>query len=469
MPESWFPSQNDALALASAMLEGMPDATVLVTAGGVIVYANRRVGDLLGWVPDELVGERVEILTPESVVHRHVALRDGFFRDPTVRSMGSGLELDARHRDGSLIPVEIGLSPLTFDEEHLVIAAIRDVRAQRALRHGIVEERNRAQAVIDALPDGILEFDVEAGRYVTVNPRFCDLVGLTADEVLVVTGTPPWWEPADVDQVRHLRDQAGVGKLIHYEMQLRHRSGRCTPVMVTSNVISREGSSTLIGLFHDLTEERRVAGEMDAFRAKLAVFDDRDRIGRDLHDGVIQRLFAAGLQLQSSIGRPNQEGRLLDVVDEIDHAIKEIRTTIFTLHGRRGLDSGLGDALKVAVAESSRLLGYRPQLDVNGPLGMLSDELGSELLAVTRELLSNVVKHAQASETAVRVDVDDALVSLTVEDDGVGFEADLVHVGLGMMNVRERAQRWGGMAEVTRRSPHGTVVRWSVPHSSPVR
>jgi PAS domain S-box-containing protein len=463
MPESWALSQKHALS--SAMLEGMPDATVLVTASGVIVYANRRVEDLLGWVPGELVGEHVEILTPASVAHHHVALRDGFFRDPTVRSMGSGLELDARHRDGSLIPVEIALSPLDFDEEHLVIAAIRDVRAPRALRHNIVEERNRAQAVIDALPDGVLEFDIEASRYVTVNPRFCDLVGLTRAEVLAVTGTPPWWDPAEVEQIRDFRTQAGAGKPIHFEMQFRHRSGRSTPVMVTSNVVAREGRSTLIGLFHDLTEERRVAAELDAFRAKLAVFDDRDRIGRDLHDGVIQRLFAAGLQLQSSIGRPDQEARQLGVVDEIDHAIKEIRTTIFTLHGRRGLDSGLGDALRMAVAESSRLLGHHPQLEVSGPLGVLSDELGTEVLAVTRELLSNVVKHAQASQTTVQIDVDDAAVTLTVEDDGVGFEPDAVQVGLGVMNVHERAQRWGGTAQMTWRAPHGTVVQWSVPRS----
>lgn len=466
MPESWFLSQK--AALSSAMLEGMPDATVLVTASGVIMYANRRVEALLGWPAGELVGEHVEMLTPSPVADRHVALRDGFFREPMVRSMGSGLELDARHRDGSLIPVEIGLSPLDFDEEHLVIAAIRDVRAQRALRHAMLEERNRAQAVIDALPDGVLEFDIEMGRHVTVNPRFCDLVGLTAAEVLAISGTPPWWDRADEEQIRDLRSQAGIGELLHYEMQLRHCSGRYTPVMVTSKVVSREGRSTLLGLFHDLTDERRVAVELDAFRAKLAVFDDRDRIGRDLHDGVIQRLFAAGLQLQSSIGRPGQEERLLGVVDEIDHAIKEIRTTIFSLHGRRGLDSGLGDALRVAVAESSRLLGHRPQLDVNGPLGVLSEELGTEVLAVTRELLSNVVKHAHASQTTVRVDVDDARVTLTMEDDGVGFEADSVDVGLGVMNIRERAQRWGGTAHMTRRSPHGTLVRWSVPHPLPV-
>ena len=464
MPDSWFLSQKDALS--SAMLEGMPDATVLVTAGGVIVYANRRVEELLGWVPGDLVGQHVEKLTPPSVAHHHVALRDGFFRDPTVRSMGSGLELDALHRDGSLIPVEIGLSPLDFDEEHLVIAAIRDVRAQRALRHGVVEERNRAQAVIDALPDGVLEFDIEADRYVTVNPRFCDLVGLTVAEVLAVTRTPPWWDSADVEQIRDLRTQAGTGELNYYEMELRHRSGRRTPVMVTSNVVERDGRSTLIGLFHDLTEERRIAVELEDFRAKLAVFDDRDRIGRDLHDGVIQRLFAAGLQLQSSIGRPGQEDRLQGVLDEIDHAIKEIRTTIFTLHGRRGLDLGVGDALRVAVAESSRLLGHHPQLKIHGSLGVLSEELGTEVLAVTRELLSNVVKHAQASQTTVLVDVDDLVVTLTIEDDGVGFEPDAVHVGLGVMNVKERAQRWGGTAQVTRRLPRGTSVRWSVPHSS---
>ncbi len=441
----------------------MPDATVLVSTDGVILHANRRIEDLLGWPVAELIGQPIECLVPTAISRRHVSLRRGFFETPQVRMMGSGLELDALHRSGAQIAVEISLSPLDVDGDQMVVAAIRGVGEQRALRQAIVAERNRAQGVIDALPDGMLELDIDAGRYTTVNPRFCELVGLSDEEILATSGIPPWWSPDDIDATHSAHQRAADGELVRYEMTLRHRSGRVIPVMVTSSTMVHDGHRLLLDLFHDVTEERRVAAELDDARAKVAVLDDRDRIARDLHDGVVQRLFAAGLQLQSSIGRPDQNTRMLSVIDDIDEAIKEIRTTIFKIHGRRWLDSGMVDALEAAMAESSRLLGHQPTLVVRGEVGLISDELGTELLAVARELLSNVLKHAEASETTVRLDVDDAQVSLAIEDDGVGFSADANHPGSGIKNIHERARQLGGSAVVSRRTQRGTVVRWTVP------
>jgi PAS domain S-box-containing protein len=448
---------------AAAVLEEMPDSTILVGADGAIAYASGRVEQLLGWPLHDLLGRNVECLLPDSVRSRHQALRANFTNNPKARPMGSGLELNALHRDGSLIPVEVSLSPLQFGGGQYVIVAVRDSRAQRELRHALIDERDRAQAILGSLQEGVVEFDIDDERYVGANQRFCEMIGYPHAEVIATEGRPPWWEPNEGDVFTSLRGRAVAGEIARYEMGLQHRSGRPFRVMVTSNVIHSHGRSILLGFFHDLTEERRVAEELNLARERVAVLEDRDRIARDLHDGVIQRMFAAGLHVQAAIGRPDQDSRLGNVIDEIDEAIKDIRTTIFTLHGRRGVGTGLEHALRVLVAESSRLLGHQPDLDIDGDLADIPDELGTEMLLLLRELLTNVVKHAQATRTTVRVEAVDDNLSISVHDDGVGYTDGATGAGSGLKNLHERARRRAGTARIDRLVSQGTAVCWQVP------
>jgi signal transduction histidine kinase len=215
----------------------------------------------------------------------------------------------------------------------------------------------------------------------------------------------------------------------------------------------------------DLSDEVEAVDELEAARSRLAILEDRDRIGRDLHDGVIQRLFAAGLHIQAAIGRADQDERLLSVIDEIDDAIKQIRTTVFTLHSQRGLRSGVEHALRVAIAESSRLLGHEPRLELVGNPAHVSDELGTEMVTLVRELLANVVKHASASRSFVQVNIGAEQLTVQVADDGVGFDVEDIELepGSGLKNAAERADALGGSAVAMRRAPQGTIVRWSVP------
>jgi signal transduction histidine kinase len=152
------------------------------------------------------------------------------------------------------------------------------------------------------------------------------------------------------------------------------------------------------------------------------------------------------------------------VVDEIDEAIREIRGVIFTLHRPAQLDSGLEAALRASINESARLLGHRPTLRLGGILGNISEEMGAHLLAVLREALMNVAKHAEATKTEVSLDVTADSVTLVVTDDGVGMAEVVPQTGgYGLRNIRERALRLGGEVEFSEVEPKGTEVRWVVP------
>ena len=199
-------------------------------------------------------------------------------------------------------------------------------------------------------------------------------------------------------------------------------------------------------------------------RGRLAVFMDRDRIGRDLHDLVIQRLFAVGLTLENAVRlavRPEVAQRITGAVDDIDATIKDIRRTIFELSAPAG-SGDIRSALGAEVAAAASSLGFTPRLQTSGPVETaVGPDLRPHLLAVLRETLSNVSRHARASRAEVALDAGPDLV-LTVTDDGIGLPDGGRRSGL--RNLAERAQTCGGSFEVRRVGPEGgTVAIWRVP------
>lgn len=196
---------------------------------------------------------------------------------------------------------------------------------------------------------------------------------------------------------------------------------------------------------------------------RLAVFEDRDRIGRDLHDLVIQRLFAVGLSLQS-VSRisdvPQVTKRIETAVDDLDATIKDIRRSIFALGASEGT-ADLQTELTRMVDRAAATLKFRPTLQLEGPLRTLvAEDTAPHLLAVLGEALSNASRHANATHIAVLVHVGDAL-RLVVADNGAGLPEDVQESGL--RNIRERAEKLGGSCTVESADGGGTTVSWTVP------
>ena len=195
---------------------------------------------------------------------------------------------------------------------------------------------------------------------------------------------------------------------------------------------------------------------------ELDVISDRDRIARDLHDHVIQRLFAVGLSLQGTIPRAQPEDvqkRLVDTVDELQAVIQDIRTTIFDLHGGGSGATRLRQRLDGAIAAFAGS-GLRTSAQYVGPLSVVDGTLADHAEAVVREAVSNAVRHAQARTLTVHVRVEDELC-IQVVDDGRGVPPDVTASGLD--NLRSRAHEVGGEFSVSAGPTGGTVLRWTAP------
>jgi signal transduction histidine kinase len=240
-----------------------------------------------------------------------------------------------------------------------------------------------------------------------------------------------------------------------------------------SQVIGATRVATLAGQAALALERAQALEE----RETLLVLEDRERIARDLHDVVIQRLFASAMTLMSTvrlINSPEAEERVQRTIDELDSTIREIRSTIFDLQNppsRR--DTSLRGRILRLAENTAHSLGCHPGVSLDGPIdASVPDEVGEQLLAVLGEGLTNVARHARATEVHVSVTVEEASVTgrptaltLTITDNGVGLPEEGRRSGL--RNLDQRARALGGGFSAGKGEGGGTVLVWKVPVSVP--
>ncbi|MGI5202470.1 GAF domain-containing sensor histidine kinase [Spirillospora sp. CA-108201] len=207
----------------------------------------------------------------------------------------------------------------------------------------------------------------------------------------------------------------------------------------------------------ELAERRRDA-------ERLALLEDRDRIAKDLHDTVIQRLFATAMGLMAAIKITQKREvavRVQRAVDDLDDTIRQIRSSIFALQGPEADETSLRSRVHALADRAAEHLGFAPSVRLDGLLDTsVDEEIGEQLLAVVREALSNVARHARATEAALNIDVGDD-VTVRVEDNGIGIAEGGRRSGL--RNMEARAEGLGGTCTAGRRPEGGTVLVWCVP------
>ncbi|WP_026342809.1 GAF domain-containing sensor histidine kinase [Nocardia sp. BMG111209] len=228
-------------------------------------------------------------------------------------------------------------------------------------------------------------------------------------------------------------------------------------------------TTDLATAFADQAAVARQLAESQSRMRELDVLTDRDRIARDLHDHVIQRLFAIGMALQGTVSRtriPEVQVRISDAVDDLQDVVQEIRTAIFDLHGSVVSNTRLRQRIEQAIRQQSGDSGIRTSLRVTGPLSVVGPELADHAEAVVREAVSNAVRHSGAATIDVDIAVADNL-TVTVTDDGRGMPESVTASGL--TNLARRAADSDGTFEVSPAATVGTQKRsgtrlvWSAP------
>ncbi len=200
---------------------------------------------------------------------------------------------------------------------------------------------------------------------------------------------------------------------------------------------------------------------------EVAIYDERDRLARDLHDTVIQRLFGAGLRLQGIAGAVREADiarRMGTVVTEIDESITQLRSIIYAL-GLTGGEQDIRAKIITLLRDLAEVVGLEVHSSFDGAVdSAISDEIAEHLLIIVREAVTNIGRHAHATEATVRVKVDDDYCQLIVADNGLGFRSGkTTGGGLGLANMRRRAEKLRGSLVVESVPSGGTTLTWRVP------
>lgn len=487
------PGEPEAEALLAAFVQSSPDALVSCTRAGVVTGWNPAAEELFGYRSDEMVGRDLGVLFDEQAA--------GEFEEvlASILATGRPARVDAcwTARDGSRIDVALSLAAIrdAAGEVRGFSAIIRDIadrkRDEAEVRRLFAEERRlrRQHGITAEVRLSLLAGDPMEHTLRTICRHAGDLVEVAAAMVLVHDGGSlevlakegdsallEAFGPLERDLLRRVAETGGVaGQRLPAGAACPAASVLAAPLASASGVAGAlcclrygtQWSPDEVAAVSNLADQASVTIELSRTREdreRLMLIGDRDRIARDLHDLVIQRLFASGMRLQSMrplLRDPDVRERVDAVIDELDATIGEIRTTIFGLSHHFGPRPGLKSEILSLAQQAAGGLGFMPAVRFEGVVdAAVPEEVASHAVAVVSEGLSNAVRHARASRVEVSVQAGEELV-VEIGDDGVGIAAAARTSGLG--NLHERALALGGSFEVARRPGGGTLLRWRAP------
>ena len=504
-------SEWEAGAWLAAIVSSSEDAIVSMDLAGTLTTWNPGAERLLGYSTDEICGQPVSRLVPDNLksdVEEQMARVRGGMHLPTRDTV-------LLHKNGNEIEVAEALSLIRepTGASTGISAVLRDItarkQAERELRRLLVDGQRRerwlgsisevrlsmlgggglsqwlaliarrASELADA--DGITVSVVAEhddtflkviathgalatplrGRLLPIEDSAAGRV-FTSGRPMVTTDPSSVLEDDQPDAV-----PAGLGPLLLVPITTSHGNDGVLGVV---RLVGRAGfSPEEIRVVESFGQQAGLAIELDRAqndREQLAVMGDRERIARDLHDHVVQRLFAVGMALQAashSIADPPALERIGESIEELDATIRDVRSTIFSLALRTTDKAGTSTRARLldVTSMAAQGLGFRPRLQFDGPVDTkVPEELVPDVLAVVREGLSNATRHAKASRVEVRVDVHDDL-TITVTDNGVGM-GDTIRSS-GLANLRARAEARGGSMTVGTVDKRGTRLHWQVP------
>jgi PAS domain S-box-containing protein len=495
-----------AQAQLAAIVQSSLDGIISMTADGKVTTWNAGAERMFGYAAEEMAGEHISRVIPDDVSDQFEELLGAVMAgEPSFPCDTQWLR-----RDGSRLDVAVSVSPLREAGGRLFgfSALLRDVTERKLveseLRRLLMEERRqeRWQAATSEIRLALLS-DIELQESLALICRWASDL-LEADTAAIVVsdaghfhlaaGSGPASQLAGLSlsadrslagrvaaagQVEYVASVAD-DPIIEVPAQYAGPTGPAVGVPIMSEhggrgalvLIRPQGGAEFgpdaVSVAEGLADQAALALELDRSRdahERLLLVGERERIARDLHDLVIQRLFATGIGLQSML-RLVEDQQALDrigqAVEDLDTTIREIRSTIFALETPVTAASGVRSEVLKLAGEATEALGFEPTVRFDGPVdASVPDAVVPHLLAAAREALSNAGRHAKAHHVAVELVVGGRTIALTVTDDGVGMGETQRRSGLA--NLRERAESLGGSLEVTSPASGGTRLEWRVP------
>ncbi len=451
-----------------AILAGALDAVVGIDTEGIVTYWNPRSEAIFGWTRSEAVGRKMAdmIIPPQHREAHELGLRH-FLATGSGPVLNRRIEITALRRDRTEFPVELAISVSKSDDSYQFTAFIADITERKRAEETLVEMN---VALTNAMP-GISSLDSN-GRYLKVNGDYARMVGYDAREMIGMDPAATIFPNDRNIAVAAYQRMLNEGKA-EFEVRAIRKDGSMFPKHVL--IVKRlDKAGKFIGhhcCMRDITERKRAEEVLRESGQRLSqLLEDRERISRDLHDNIIQMLYAIGLGLedcQRLLGKGSKK-----VGQAISHAISDLNAVIRDVRSYIAWSEPKisdGRQLKFAIErlartmEGTQLLHFRLKID-QAAADRLTPEEASNVLYIAREAMSNSLRHSQARDGTVVLEARDGKICLVVADVGEGFDtADTGKYGQGLHNIAARAKKLDARLRIVSEPGLGVRIMVDIP------
>jgi PAS domain S-box-containing protein len=451
---------------------------------GVITRVNTKVRELLGYDTSELIGREIEVLVPDHLKEKHLKERTHYYIEPIPRPMLRNLNLTARRRDGTDVPVEISLSPLETPDGKWIISVIHDLSDRIQLEQARRESEERYRSLVDLSPEAIVVHAM--GEIVYVNEAAVQLLNRDSRSEVIGKSFLDFVPQAYVEEVkRRIQTLPHPGQRREPMLvKTTRRNGQECFLEAISGGVQYGGKPAAQVILRDITDRIKADEELKGSREQLrnlsiylqsARESERASLAREIHDELGGFLTAIKLDLalfEDALEKPDirqiqdeVRQKLESIGSLVDDTVKSMRRIITELRPVL-LDSlGLSPAIEWLAEDFQRRTGITCSVAMNEGGHVPDGERSTAVYRIVQETLTNVARHAQATHVDVNLSCEGGQLILTVSDNGKGIEEERVQNArsFGLLGMRERALLFGGTVNVKGSAGRGTKVEVQIP------
>lgn len=445
---------EQALRLTQFAVDHGADMAFWIDSEARLLYVNDAACQRLGYSRDELLSMTVADIDPDYQLaiwpqHWNELRKEGRLR----------FESRQRAKTGEIYPTEIVANYVSFEGKEYNFAFVRDISDQKRAETALRDSETRMHRFVADAPVGLVILGPDR-RLIKANKAFCELTGYAEHEVLGKT-YELYTHPEDLPSNLALTDEfyQGTRSECTFEKRYVRKSGEIIWVSVKATRVELPGhpGPLLLAAVQDITEQ------------KLAT-EEREQLSQDLHDNILQSLYAVGMQLEAgklALGQSPRKSKnhMIQAIDQLNHLMLDVRQFITLLKQRSAARPDFGQALRQLVTSLSATGQAAPELEIKDPvLLFITPAQGEQLLNIAREALSNSMRHAQATHRSVRLSHTANTIRLVICDDGIGFASKRRrHRGHGLANMAARAEKIHARFTLDSAPGKGTCVTVDVP------
>ena len=443
-------------------IESTPNAIIIANEKGKIVLVNQQAEKLFGYNRSELLGQLLEILLPERYRAAHPGQRSSFMAAPSARPMGVGRDLYARRKDGTEIPVEIGLNPVKTEEGNFVLAAIADISIRKQSEEALRKSEERFKHMVENLPAGAVHVE---GNAVLFNKATEEITGYSNSEIDTLDD---WfktlYEKNHEKVCAQYEEDKKKGFPVPRVVELRRKDGQIRLI----EFAAYRDEKAEVWMLHDVTERKRLEKMVLEVTKK-----EQRRIGEELHEGLAQHLTLTAiagkiLGKKLSTKSPGLAREASKVTGMINQAITQTRELAQGLYSLEMQSDGFPDALKKFASDTQKTCGIRCAFHCDPGVNVTDNTVAAHLYRIVREAVSNAIKHGRAKQIVISLKSKDrGTAELKITNSGAKFKMRKPgYEGMGLKIMHSRAKLISASLSIDSRPKGGTVVTCTFPNQS---